>query len=774
MAANSTVKVTFLGDAKSLAAAAKAATGSLDQVSKTVGKASKAGAFLGTMAGGLALGALSKVQAFARGSVDAFAAVEDATGAAGVQFGDQLPAVLAYADAAAKSFGLSKRAALDAQNTFGTLGKAAGLTGTDLSGFSQKLTGLAGDLASFKGTSTEQAITAMGAALRGETEPIRAYGVMLDQAAIEAEALALGLAKPVKNMADISAAQARAMLAQKGYNAAVAEHGKDSDEATRANLTLGTATRALDKAVGGSVPKLTMSNKVLASQSLILKQTTDAQGDYARTANSTANTQKTLAAESENAQAVLGARLAPALTALRQLSITAMGAVSGLAAGIGAASTFVGDNATAFKVLAGVVGAIVVPALIAMGVQWTITGVKATISAAKQAAAWLMTQMSAYKTVAVIAGVFAMQIAGWLRMAVVSMASAIKVAAAWLISMGPIGLVIAAVIGLVVVIVKNWDKIKAATVAVWNAVVGFVKKAVSLMVSALMNFTGPGLVIKHWDKIVAIVKAVPGKLVGAVGDFLKMGGDLIGGFIQGIKDKAGDILATIKSYITDKIPGWMKKPLGIDSPSKLTRGYGQNLSEGLALGIKDKAKAVAEATEKMVEKVKAKLTEAKDFAKELREAFRDAGNVTGIDTSSDGGDTGFAGLLAGLKAKAADAAEFATAMAKLRSSGLNETSLAHLRESGPTGGLGAARNLLAGGAGGIGEVNSLTAQLAATGNAFAEREAKAKYGLDGNASFTKAEVRVLFDVTGADADMKKMIRKMVRIEGGSVQKTFGK
>lgn len=247
------------------------ASGTFDRVAdsseRAGGKISKFATGIGTAAGGLAAGGIAAgigaLSSFAGGAVDAFAAVEDATGAAGVQFGEALPQVVKFAEEAGKAFGLSKRAALDAQNEFGTLGKAAGLQGGDLADFSGKLTGLAGDLASFKGTSTEQAIGAVGAALRGENEPLRAYGVLLDDATIKAEAMKLGLIKTTKDA-------------------------------------------------------LTPQNKTLAVQSAIFKQTKDAQGDYARTSTSTANVQKTLAAATEDAQAKLGAKLAPAMTAVRR------------------------------------------------------------------------------------------------------------------------------------------------------------------------------------------------------------------------------------------------------------------------------------------------------------------------------------------------------------------------------------------------------------------------------------------------------------------------
>lgn len=230
-----------------------------------VGRVSAMGAAIGGAIGatiGPAIGAaLGSVRDFVTGSVDSFAELEDSTAAAGVIFGDSMATIIEQSKTAASTLGLSSQQVINAANTFGTYGKSAGLAGDDLAGFSTEMTTLSGDLASFKGTTTEQAIEAIGSALRGEAEPIRAYGVLLDDATLKARALAMGIAD-------------------------------------------GTSA-------------LTPQQKVLAAQAEILAQTSDAQGDFARTMYSTANVAKTFSAESENLQAKLGTTLAPAFTAVR-------------------------------------------------------------------------------------------------------------------------------------------------------------------------------------------------------------------------------------------------------------------------------------------------------------------------------------------------------------------------------------------------------------------------------------------------------------------------
>jgi hypothetical protein len=77
--------------------------------------------------------------------------------------------------------------------TFGIFGKAAGLAADENVLFSKELIALAADLASFNNTSVDDAITALGAGLRGENEPLRRFGVLLDDATLRAKALEMGI-----------------------------------------------------------------------------------------------------------------------------------------------------------------------------------------------------------------------------------------------------------------------------------------------------------------------------------------------------------------------------------------------------------------------------------------------------------------------------------------------------------------------------------------------------------------------------------------------------
>ena len=214
-----------------------------------------------------------------------------------VIFGEGAAEVEKFAESAAKSLGQSKNAVLTAAGTFGTFGKAAGLTGKDLAGFSNDFTGLASDLASFNNTTPEQAVQAIGAALRGESEPLRQYGVLLNDASLKAAALELGI-----------------------YDGSGA---------------------------------LTDQQKILAAQKVIFEQTTDAQGDFARTSDGLANSQRTLTAQMENLQVSIGQALLPVVEAILPL-------VQSFAA-------WAADNPEVFLAIAGAI-AVVAAAIVATNI----------------------------------------------------------------------------------------------------------------------------------------------------------------------------------------------------------------------------------------------------------------------------------------------------------------------------------------------------------------------------------------------------------------------
>lgn len=119
---------------------------------------------------------------------------ENAWGAVEQVFGERgASAIAAFSESAAKEIGQSSTAVFDAAKDIGVFGKAAGLADRELADFSTGLITLGADFAAFGNTSPEEAVTALSAALRGESEPIRKYGILLDDATLKARALAMGI-----------------------------------------------------------------------------------------------------------------------------------------------------------------------------------------------------------------------------------------------------------------------------------------------------------------------------------------------------------------------------------------------------------------------------------------------------------------------------------------------------------------------------------------------------------------------------------------------------
>lgn len=370
--------------------------------------------------------------------------------------GPAAAAVEKFANSAAKSLGQSRQEALDTIGTFNTFGKAAGLAGSDVADFSIKFDKLAVDLASFNNTSTGTAAEALGAALRGESEAIRQFGVLLNDDTLSAQALADGMIKPTKNAPAISKALKAMQSAQEAFNGATKQFGPDSAEAQAALDRYNAAQAAFGNAAKGNVPALTAQQKILATQASIFKQTADAQGDAERTGGALAGQQKRLSATFADAKQNIGALFLPAMSSVVSLlNDKLVPAAAGAGEALKKFGGFIGDNIDTIKKIATVIGVVLIPHLAKLAVQ-------ATISAATQVAAWVSTGAAAIASTVVSSAQVVLQIAKWIALGVAATANAAVVAAAWLISIGPIALVVAAIAGLAVVIVKNWDTIKDA------------------------------------------------------------------------------------------------------------------------------------------------------------------------------------------------------------------------------------------------------------------------------------------------------------------------
>lgn len=154
------------------------------------------------------------------------------------------------------NIGQSERFAKSAANTFGSLFRQFEIGEEKAASMSLNLLQRAADIASMRNAPIEDVFAAMRSGLVGEIEPLRRYGVALSDVELRQEAVALGLEN-----------------------------------------TAGTILPA--------------STRAQAAYELILKKSAIAAGDYARTSNQLANTERKNAAIKENEAANLGQNFLP-------------------------------------------------------------------------------------------------------------------------------------------------------------------------------------------------------------------------------------------------------------------------------------------------------------------------------------------------------------------------------------------------------------------------------------------------------------------------------
>lgn len=262
--------VSLIPDTRSLAKGMTGARmqGIMADAGRTSGKSfgRSLGSFALKTSAGLAIG--TKIASDVKAGIQDAISTGEAVNKVKVVFEDAADSVLAFADQGAKALGMSRLSALQAAGTFGNLLTATGLAEKQAAEMSTTMVQLSADMASFNDVNPQEVLDALRSGLSGETEPLKRFGVNLNEAILKQRALNMGL---IESTRDVLPPAVRAQ-------AAYAE---------------------------------------------IMEQTSKAQGDQARTADSAANRQKVVAAQWEDIRARLGQKLVPVIE-------KALGLVSGL------------------------------------------------------------------------------------------------------------------------------------------------------------------------------------------------------------------------------------------------------------------------------------------------------------------------------------------------------------------------------------------------------------------------------------------------------------
>lgn len=204
----------------------------------------------------LTLGLTVPLAAGAAAALNYASDLEETLSKVDVVFGGNADSIKNWASTAVEQMGLAEETAMSAAATYGNMATGMGLTANQGAEMAKSLTQLSADLASFNNTSQETAQIALNSIFTGETETLKQYGIVMTETNLEQFAMQQGLEKNIKQMSQAEKVQLR-------YN-------------------------------------------------YVLANTTNAQGDFARTSDSVANQTRMAKEQLKQAAAALGQNLVPA------------------------------------------------------------------------------------------------------------------------------------------------------------------------------------------------------------------------------------------------------------------------------------------------------------------------------------------------------------------------------------------------------------------------------------------------------------------------------
>ena len=220
-----------------------------------------------------------------------------------IVFGNLSDTVIAWSETSVESMGLAQETALNMASTYGDLGTAMGLSVDEAANMSMSLVKLGADMASFKNISIERANVALQAIYTGETESLKAMGVVMTEANLEQFAMAQGCEKTYKSMSQ--------------------------------------------------------TEKVMLRYKYVMSMTTNAQGDFVRTGDSLANQSRKLGENIKQLGASFGKTLEPSISSAISTINGLVSWINGLDDGVKRVIITVGETVAAVPVIITAIGGII-------------------------------------------------------------------------------------------------------------------------------------------------------------------------------------------------------------------------------------------------------------------------------------------------------------------------------------------------------------------------------------------------------------------------------
>jgi hypothetical protein len=184
------------------------------------------------------------------------AALETASDLAEVQnvvdtvFGDGARQIEAWSKKAGQQFGLTELQAKKFTSTLGAMMKSSGLASNEIVTMSTDLSGLAADMASFYNLDFETAFEKIRSGISGETMPLKQLGINMSVANLEAFALAQGLDKTFSEMSQGEQTMLRYQYLMQATSDAQGDFAKTADGFANAQRRIQTALDSISAVAG--------------------------------------------------------------------------------------------------------------------------------------------------------------------------------------------------------------------------------------------------------------------------------------------------------------------------------------------------------------------------------------------------------------------------------------------------------------------------------------------------------------------------------------------
>lgn len=491
-----------------------------------------------------------------------------------------------YADAIGRSSNDIKTYLADAQNLL------VGFMGTDrredAAAMSEAMTSLAMDLASFSNIDEASAINWMTKAVIGETEAARSLGAILDDTTRAQAMHTLGLEGTYEALDQATKMQVnyQAILEQSPDAVGDCERSVDSYRSTLINFQ--SKLKEIKTTIGQFfMPTLQKLLKVGANHLITIRNAIQRINDFAESIGGAERILGVLAATATTVFAIMNwsritSGLSAVLTLLSRIKLSTLALVAGvllLFLVIDDLIAFVRGDNSVIGVLFEKAGIDCEKARgVIVGAIEAIKGALATVGGAiKGAFSTLSEHPEAIKAIAVALGILtAALVAGnaviAIHAAMMGLASAASAAFGVVMAVltSPITLVVAAIAALIAIgylLISNWETVKAFVLSMWNTIVSFISSAMSSIYSTVTSifssiWSGVSSTISGiYNTIVSGFNSAVSFIRGLASQAFSWGADIIGGIVNGIKSRIGEIAAsassvasTIGSYLHFSVP----------------------------------------------------------------------------------------------------------------------------------------------------------------------------------------------------------------------------